>query len=185
VTARELLRLFLVVVLVLVVQYTFALDVRIGGAHPDLMLLLPIAAGVVGGPEAGAGVGFVAGMATDLFLPTPFGLSALVYCIIGFAVGSVMAVSTDTRRDGLWWLAPVVALAASAAGVMLYAVLGAVLGQPQMVQVNLATVVSVVAVVNAVLSPVAARLVAWGFDRPVNRRRRRRRLMSRSLGAVR
>lgn len=184
-SGRELLRLFLIVVLVLVVQDTIALDLRIAGAHPELMLLLPIAAGIVGGPEFGAGMGFVAGMAIDLLLPTPFGLSALVYCLVGFGVGSVMTMGSDVRRETLWWLTPLVALAGTAIGVMLYAVLGAVLGQSQMAQVDLAAVVTVAAVVNAILSPVATRLVAWGLGRPLSVRRRRGRLMDRSLGSVR
>jgi rod shape-determining protein MreD len=183
-TARELLRLFLVVMLVLVIQFTVGLDLRIAGAHPDLMLLLPIAAGTIAGPEMGAGMGFVAGMAADLLLPTPFGLSALVYCVVGFAVGYVMDTGT-TRGSSFWWLTPLVALAASSAGVMLYAMLGAVLGQSGFTKVDLPAVVSVVAIVNAVLAPLAYRLVAWGFDRPVTGRRSRRRLMSRSLGGVR
>ena len=44
----------------------------------------------MGGPEAGAWVGFTAGLATDLFLPTPFGLSALVGCVLGFVTGRVL-----------------------------------------------------------------------------------------------
>lgn len=184
-TAREVGRLFMVVVLALVIQYTLGVDIRIAGAHPDLMLLLPIAAGLVGGPEIGAGVGFVAGIATDLLLPTPFGLSALVYCMVGFAVGYVMDAG-GTRRDGFWWLTPLVALAASGVAVMLEAVLGAVLGQGDMVKVDLAAVVVVVAAFNAVLAPLAVRLVAWALDRPVSERKRaRQRLMQRRIEPVR
>ena len=51
---------------------------RIGGAHPDLLWLLPITAALLDGPETGAIVGFWSGLAFDLVLPTPFGLSALV-----------------------------------------------------------------------------------------------------------
>jgi len=182
---REVFRLFMLIVLVLIIQYTVGLDLRIAGAHPDLMLLLPIAAGVVGGPEIGAATGFAAGIATDLLLPTPFGLSALVYSMVGFAVGYVMDAGAS-RREGFWWLTPLIALAASGAAVMLYAVLGAVLGQEQMVKVDLAAVVTVVAVVNAVLSPLACRMMGWALDRPVgSRRRSRRRLMARRLDSVR
>ena len=59
---------------VLLVQSTVGLDITVAGAHPDIMLLLPVAAGMAAGPEEGAVVGFVAGMAADLLLPTPFGL---------------------------------------------------------------------------------------------------------------
>ena len=87
------------------------LDLRVGGVHPDIMILLPIVAGIVGGPGRGASMGFGAGLVADLFLPTPFGLSALVGCLIGFAVG----VTTLALDRTAWWLAPVVALGGSAA----------------------------------------------------------------------
>ena len=78
-----MLRALLLVVVTLLVQSTIVLDLPIGGAHPELMVLLPVAAGIVGGPEEGAVMGFVAGLAADLLLPTPFGLTALVGCLVG------------------------------------------------------------------------------------------------------
>jgi rod shape-determining protein MreD len=159
VTGRGVLRTVLVVLLVLLVQSTVGIDVRIAGVHPDLMLLLPIAAGMAAGPEEGAVMGFVAGMAADLLLPTPFGLSALVGCLIGFGVGY----GTGSITREIWWLPAVVALAASAVAVMLYAVLGAVLGQDQFLDVDLVAVVTVVAVCNAVLAGPAVRLVGWAL----------------------
>ncbi len=157
---RGLLRTVLVVVLALLVQSTAVLDLRVAGAHPDLMILLPIAAGIVAGPGEGAIMGFVAGIAADFLLPTPFGLSALVGCLIGYGVGYV----TGSIAREVWWFPTLVALAASAVWVMLYAVLGAVLGQSQFLHVNLAAVLVVVAVCNGVLATPAVRLVAWCFD---------------------
>jgi rod shape-determining protein MreD len=160
----------LVVLLFLVVQYTLMLDITIRGAHPDLMILLPVAAGIAGGPEEGAVAGFVAGMAADLLLPTPFGLSALVGCLVGFAVGYV----TGSIAREVWWLPSLVALIASVGWVMLYAVLGAVLGQGQFVQVDLVAVAAVVAVANAVLAAPAVRLVAWAIGPSADERTRAR-----------
>ena len=73
----------IVIVVVLVVQHTLLDAVRVDGAHPDVMLLLPMAAGYAAGPDRGAVFGFVAGLLADLFLPTTFGLSALVGCLLG------------------------------------------------------------------------------------------------------
>jgi rod shape-determining protein MreD len=156
-TAGRLFRLTLVLLVVLLVQATIGLDINIHGFHPDLILLLPIAAALTVDAEAGAMVGFVSGLAADLLLPTPFGLSALVYCLVGFAVG-VLTRSVDRT---VWWLPPVAAALASAAGVMLYAVLGAVLGQEQFLKVDLGAVVAVVAVTNAVLAWPAMRVMRW------------------------
>ena len=92
-TGRAMLRVALVIFIVLMVQQTVMVALRIDGAHPDLLWLLPITAALLDGPETGAVVGFWAGLAFDLVLPTPFGLSALVGCLLGYAVGSL-----DNRR---------------------------------------------------------------------------------------
>ena len=158
-------RVTLVVLLFVIVQQTLMLDLRIGGVHPDIMVLLPIVAGIVGGPSRGATMGFGAGLVADLFLPTPFGLSALVGCLIGFAVG-VATLALD--RTALW-LPPVAALGASALYEVIYAVLGSVLGQPQMLHVDLVRIVVVVSVTNAVLAmpatPAGGLGPARGLDR--------------------
>jgi rod shape-determining protein MreD len=159
VSRGELGRLSLVVLLFVVVQETVMLDIRIGGVHPDIMVLLPIVAGVIGGPSRGATVGFGAGLVSDLFLPTPFGLSALVGCLVGFGTG--LATQALDRTAG--WLAPVAALAGSALYEVTYGALGSVLGQPQMLHVALARIVVVVSVTNAVLAIPAARLMSWGM----------------------
>ncbi len=158
-TVREATRVTLVVALFVTVQQTLVLDLRLGTVHPDIMVLLPIVAGLVGGPGTGASMGFGAGLAADLFLPTPFGLSALVGCLLGFTVG-VTTLALD-RTAG--WLPPVVAFGGSALYEVVYAVLGSVLGQPQMIHVDLTRVVLVVAVVNAVLALPAVRLVGWAL----------------------
>ena len=118
-----MLRLAFVIFVVLLVQQVLMVPLRFGGAHPDLLWLLPITAALLDGPETGAIVGFWAGLAFDLVLPTPFGLSALVGCLLGFAVGSLTA-AADPRAA---WLKPVAAVAGSVAADMLFAVLGAIM----------------------------------------------------------
>ena len=157
----ELGRLSLVVLLFVVVQETVMLDIRIGGVHPDIMVLLPIIAGLVGGPSRGATIGFGTGLVSDLFLPTPFGLSALIGCLVGFGTG--LATQALDRTAG--WLAPVAALGGSALYEITYGALGSVLGQPQMLHVALARIVVVVSVTNAVLAIPAVRLMSWCMDR--------------------
>ena len=158
-TARDAARVVLVVVLFVTLQETVVLDLRAGGVHPDIMVLLPIVAGIAGGPARGATMGFGAGLVADLFLPTPFGLSALVGSLVGFAVGGA---TLALDRSALW-LPPLVALAASAVYEGLYAVLGSVLGQPQMLHVDLFRIIVVVSVTNAVLAVPALRLVTWAL----------------------
>ena len=158
-TRQDVGRAALVTFVFLLVQETLMLRLRIGGVHPDVMILLPVLAGIVAGPARGAGVGFGAGLVSDLFLPTPYGLSALVGCLLGFGVGlAVVAVDRSA-----WWLAPVAALAGSALYVVAFAVLGDLLGQQQMVHVAVVRIVLVVAGTNALLAAPAVRLVAWGL----------------------
>ncbi|HUZ10141.1 MAG TPA: rod shape-determining protein MreD [Acidimicrobiales bacterium] len=161
-------RVGLVIAVVLLAQSTVGLDLRIAGVHPDLVWLLPIAAGLTAGPQEGALVGFVAGLGVDLFLPTPLGLTALVGCLLGFGVGRATAGLSTSGP----WLSIVAALAGSTAAVMLYAVLGAVLGQEQMLRVDLGSVVAVVAGVNALLVLPTVRTMrrALGSE-PTSRRR--------------
>jgi rod shape-determining protein MreD len=159
VTARDAARVTLVVALFVTVQNTLVLDLRIGEVHPDIMILLPIVAGLIGGPNSGASMGFGAGLVADLFLPTPFGLSALVGCLIGFTVG----VTTLALDRTSWWLPSMAAFGASALYEVIYAVLGSVLGQPQMIHVDLTLIVLVVSLVNAVLALPAMRLVGWAL----------------------
>jgi rod shape-determining protein MreD len=166
VSARALVRVAFVIFIVLMVQSTVMLSVRVGGAHPDLVWLLPITAALLDGPETGAIVGFWAGLAFDLVLPTPFGLSALVGCLLGYATGSLTA-AVDPRAA---WLKPVAALTGSVAADMLFAVLGAVFGQQQMVQVDFLAVFAVVAVSSVVLVLPVSRLMRWALAGETHRR---------------
>lgn len=159
VTGRSAARLVVVVALFVVVQETVAIKLRIAGIHPELMLLVPIAAGTAAGPREGAIAGFVAGIAIDLLLPTPFGLTALVGCLTGVGVGRV----TGSLTREIPWFSGLVAFTASAGAVILYAVLGAVLGQEQFLRVDLVALVLVVAVTNAVLAPFGMRIVRWAL----------------------
>jgi hypothetical protein len=93
-------------------------------------------------------------------------LSALVACLLGYAVGSLTA-AADPRAT---WLKPVAALAGSVAADMLFAVLGAILGQSEMVQVNFLSLVLVVGLSSVVLVLPVNRLMRWALVGEGNRR---------------
>lgn len=165
-TARSMVRVALVIVVVLMVQQTVMVALRVGGVHPDLVWLLPISAALLDGPETGAIVGFWAGLSFDLVLPTPFGLSALVGCLLGYVTGSLTA-PVDPRAA---WLKPVAALAGSVAADMLFAVLGAIFGQEQMVQIDFLSLFLVVGISSVVLILPVNRLMRWALAGESNRR---------------
>src|SRR4029450_9677936 len=94
------LRGALVVVVALVAQIAIVADLRVVGAVGDLMLLVTVAAALTGGPDRGATYGFVCGLAFDLVLDSPFGLSALTYAVVGYGVGVVCG---GLFRPTGWW----------------------------------------------------------------------------------
>ena len=79
--------------------------------------------------------------------------------MIGFAVG----LATVALDRSSWWLPVVSAVLSSAVYVLVYALLGSILGEPQMLHVDLTRIVLVVAAVNAVLAVPAVRLVGWAL----------------------
>jgi len=146
--------------LVLVVALTFQLGVGaqipLFGAQGDIMLLVGVTAGLAAGPQRGAAIGFASGIAYDLLLLSPFGLSALTYALVAYLVGSLQ----DTFLRAAWWIPVVTATAGSALGVILYGVLGTVVGE-DLLQPALLRVAAVVAVLNAIAAPVVMRVVRW------------------------
>jgi rod shape-determining protein MreD len=166
VSARATLRVALVALLLLMLQSTVILSIRVGGIHPDILWLLPITAALLAGPETGAIVGFWSGLAFDLVLPTPFGLGALVGSLLGFSIG-VATAAVDSRAV---WLRPVAAVVGSVAADMLFALLGAIFGQQQMVQIDFFSLFLVVAVSSALLVLPVNRLMRWALHAEGNRR---------------
>jgi rod shape-determining protein MreD len=166
VSGRSTLRVALVALLLLVLQSTVLLSIRVGGAHPDIVWLLPITAALLDGPETGAIVGFWSGLAFDLVLPTPFGLGALVGCLLGYAVGAA-TVAVDTRAV---WLKPAAAVIGGVAADMLFSVLGAIFGQQQMVQIDFLSRFVGVAVSSLLLVIPVSRLMRWALASEGNRR---------------
>jgi rod shape-determining protein MreD len=161
------LKVAVVVLVALVLQVGLLAEFSFDGARPDALLLVAVCAGFVAGPEKGAAVGFAAGLAFDVVLTTPFGLSALVYTVVGYAVGSL----SGGMVRSVWWVGPIVAALASAAGVVLYAVVGEVLGQATLRGPDLTAIVVIVSVVNAVLAPLAVRALRWARTDDVDHRR--------------
>jgi rod shape-determining protein MreD len=148
-----------VLVMVLLQTAVFP-QLRVFNVAADVLLLVAIGAGVVGGPERGAVLGFVGGLLADSVLTTtPFGLSALVYCLVGWCAGSF-----QTRiLHATWWIPVLTAAAATAMGTLLFAGLGAVLGQEQFLSWRLLPICGVTALWSAALCPAVTRLCRWAL----------------------
>ena len=159
-------RLPLALLVCLLVHTTVLAEIRIAGVMPDIMLLAAVAAGLEAGPSYGAVMGFASGMLADLLLPTPLGLSALVFTLMGYTVGLAKA---GLLRESPWF--PVaVAFVASSAGTGLFAMAGAMIGETGLVNAHLATIMLVVGITNAVLALPVLRLLRWSLaGRPPER----------------
>jgi len=159
-TVSPWVRVPLVIVIGLAVQTTLFTDLQPFDALADVMLLLALAAGMVSGPRDGALCGFGAGLAYDLLLRTPFGLSALTYALAGYGAGYLQARVSAAR----WWMGSLVIAAASAVSIVGYAVIGSVFGLKDAVNLHLITVMGVVGVVNAFLAMPALWVQRWALS---------------------
>jgi rod shape-determining protein MreD len=149
----------LVLVLALAIQTGIVASIRPFDVTPDLMLLLAIASGLALGPERGAIVGAAVGFGFDLVLSTPFGLSALVYGLAAFAVGLVSPSSLRVSK----WVPVFLTAMASAAAIVVYALLGSMFGLERAFTLRLVPTVFVVSVVNAALALPAVAVVRWAM----------------------
>jgi rod shape-determining protein MreD len=155
------LRIALLMFVAILVQTALGSDMRVAQVAPDLMVLLTICAGITGGPEAGAWVGFISGLLADMFLTsTPVGLSALTYCLVGFGIGTLWAgVMQDHKL-----LIPLAGFAGTVTAVLLFVGIGDVLGQSQLLDAGRSWLIRVAIVEglwNAVLALPASYVYSW------------------------
>jgi rod shape-determining protein MreD len=149
-------RTSLVLVVALTLQLGMASSITFFGVQGDLLLLIAISAGIAAGPDRGAAIGFGAGLAYDLMLQTPFGLSALTYALVAYLVGSLQ----DSVLRAAWWIPVATATAATILGVILYGVFGTVVGE-DFVGWDLLRIALLVAVLNTVAAPFVVRTMRW------------------------
>ena len=153
------LRLPVVLAVALMFQTTLLAEVRPFGASVDVAMLMAVCAGAAAGPGRGARAGLVVGFALDLLLakPLPFGLSALVFALVGYAVGLL----PDALYEGRWTTRALVVGAATAAGGLLYAVVATVFGVPNLSLSHVFAVLVVLGASGFALAPLFLRIMLW------------------------
>ena len=156
---RPVLRLMLLGLVALALQTTLLADMTLDGVVVQLMLCLSVAAGVSGGPERGALVGFMFGTMFDLVLSTPLGLTALVYGLAGFVAGYVNSLTANHP----WWLGSIVFAASTALATFVHPVFASWVGVDGWLTVRVVEVAVLVALFNAVLAPAAVPLMRWAL----------------------
>jgi rod shape-determining protein MreD len=149
-------RTSVVLVLALAVQLGVAPSLGIFGVQGDLLLVMAIASGMAAGPDRGAILGFTAGLAYDLMLQTPFGLSALTCAIVAYLVGGLQ----DSVLRAFWWIPVATVTIASVLGAILYGVFGTVLGE-DLIGFDLLRIAVIVGLLNTIVAPVMVRAMRW------------------------
>jgi rod shape-determining protein MreD len=128
------------------------------GSPPNLVLVAVVTLALATGPEPGAIAGFTAGLALDIAPPAAglLGLSALVFCLVGYGCGKLRAALEDAS-----WL-PLAGVALGVAGgEALYALAGLTFGDPDITWQAARQVVPVAIAYELLLSPFVLYAVLW------------------------
>ncbi|SHE52990.1 rod shape-determining protein MreD [Desulforamulus putei DSM 12395] len=100
----------LLIIIALLLQSTIFTFLQVAGVKPDLILMLVVFNGFLRGSREGAFLGFLAGLAQDIFSGSYIGLNALTKMLAGYLVGlaearfykeSVIIVSLVTFMVGI------------------------------------------------------------------------------------
>ncbi|MFD4561151.1 rod shape-determining protein MreD [Streptomyces sp. NPDC058469] len=140
------------VVVALVIQVSVLARLHLPGAVPDLLLLTVLGLAMVYGHVAGAFIGFGAGLLADLAPPADHaaGRYALVLCVIGYLAG--LAKPENGRlKSATGPMAVVVAAAIGAT--LLYAGVGALVGDTAARHVGLGSLLFTASLYDLLLAP--------------------------------
>ena len=149
------LRLGFVVIICVVLQTTLFTHLRIDGVAPDVGLVAVLAVAYYDGAESGAWFGFLMGLAVDLFLTTPLGLSALSYAITAYAVGVFQEGMVRTPPA----IAPLLGGMGGFFGGLVFLSIGAVIGESGFLSFASLKTVLIAALYDALIAPIVFPLV--------------------------
>jgi rod shape-determining protein MreD len=152
---RRVLALIAVIVTAILLQSTVFSQLRLLGVRPELLYLVTIVIALQEGPNEGAIVGFTCGLAQDMLLDQPMGITALTLTLLGYAVGMARQYIVSPSP-----LVPTIVVAISTAlGVAFYEIVTFLLGQFEAGFSYAVKVALLTALYNAVLTPILAPLL--------------------------
>jgi rod shape-determining protein MreD len=156
------LSIAVILVIALALQSTLLARVTILGVIPQILLVVIVSLAYLQGERVGIVCGFFGGLMQDLLLTDSIiGLYAMVYLLIGFAVGSFRKYAP---AESVWMPVFVVA-AASAVAEISYATLNIIMGQRWVSLMFTLKVASLVVLYNTLLTPFVFPLVRRIADR--------------------
>ncbi|MFE6053460.1 rod shape-determining protein MreD [Kitasatospora sp. NPDC056446] len=146
------------ILLGLILQVSVFGRLQLPGATPDILLLVVVGLAMVYGPSGGCLVGFSAGLLADLAPPSDhaIGRYALVLCLMGYAAGLLRP---DHGRQRSVSSALLVVGAAAVASTLLYATVGALVGDTAARHVGLGGLVISALLYDLLLAPFVVPLV--------------------------
>jgi rod shape-determining protein MreD len=156
------IRLILVVVTLVVVQTTIFPSLRVFGAIPDLLLVATVAMAYEAGPQAGLLFGFAGGLAIDLFLSSPAGLSAFAFAATGYGVGVFQSGLMRESRS----IRPILGFVGGLVGGTIFVVIGGVVGESGYFSLNSVKIVIVAALYDALVAYLIFPFVRWAANDP-------------------
>jgi rod shape-determining protein MreD len=150
-------RLTLVVVTLVVFQNSVFDHLHIFDAVPVLCLVATVAVAYEEGPQSGALFGFLSGLATDMILTTPIGLSALSFAVTGYLVGFFQG--GLVRESPM--TAPLLAAAGGLVGGVVFLVVGGIAGEAGFLTLYSVRVLIVSSLYDAVIAIPVFLFVRW------------------------
>lgn len=151
------IRLVLVIITLVVLQTTVFPSLRVFDAMPDLLLVATVAMAYEDGPQAGLVFGFVGGLAIDLFLSSPAGLSALAFAATGYVIGVFQSGLMRESRS----IRPILGFVGGLFGGTIFVVVGAIVGESGYLSLNSVKIVIVAALYDALVAFVIFPFVRW------------------------
>jgi rod shape-determining protein MreD len=152
---RRVLALAAVIITAVLLQSTVFSQLRLLGVRPELLYLVTILIALQEGPNEGALVGFTAGLAQDMLLDQPKGITALTLTLLGYTVGMARQYIVSPSP-----LVPTIVVAiATALGVAFYEIVTFLLGQFEGSITYALKVALLTALYNAILTPILSPLL--------------------------
>ena len=145
---RVVLWIALVVTALLLQSVVFA-RFELGGAKPELIVMLTVVVASLEGPASGALAGFFGGLAEDFLLNQPKGITALTLTLLGYAVGLLRSFIATPGP----FLPVLLVGGATTVGVVFFGLVRFLLGEPVGTAAYLIRVAVLTGLYNAVLTP--------------------------------
>ncbi|MFD7918233.1 rod shape-determining protein MreD [Streptomyces sp. NPDC059740] len=142
------------VIVAMVLQVSVLARLHLPGAVPDLLLMVVLGLALVHGCVGGCLVGFFAGLLADLAPPSDHavGRYALVLCVVGYVAG-LFAADARRQQQRTVVLPLLVVIGAAVVSTLLYAGVGALVGDTAARNVGLSGLMLSAALYDLVLAP--------------------------------